>query len=259
MDVNPDDSPFFPPELERRIFELAVPRNAVSLALVAKRTYHWMIQIIYHTILMEDALCSHFFLLAIHNPSLFIHTKALCLWGDFTNYALSTILRVCSNLEHLALWNYRGKTIPREVGAFPSLRSLSVNLYSSGKLDETLCHFPFINVTHLDIGGEFHVLKDIESGNFPRLTHLACDACGKLGEQHTLQLKKILENIEVCVMKGELSTYHHGTPIQHPKVVRIVEPEQVESGWLDWVEGRASNIWALGQRELLTKRRIANA
>lgn len=61
FESNMGGQPIFPPELERKIFELLVkdhPKSALPLMLVAARTHHWYTSryIYYHTILISSIL-----------------------------------------------------------------------------------------------------------------------------------------------------------------------------------------------------------
>ncbi|KAJ7131407.1 hypothetical protein C8R44DRAFT_871899 [Mycena epipterygia] len=191
--MNSDDSlPFFPPELEREIFESAAelyPDTVPSLLLVSQRVNEWIERVKYniitegsssscrfgvlHRAVLSDSKPAAFFHDRVRH--LFIHESLLRLTGD----EIRAILLSCSGIRSLALMYSIGPSVlPGLAVKLQRLCAFSQDIFSTMESPDPSHSMPmFTSVTHLDL---FNIPSDSQSiwlwsefGLLPALTHLS--------------------------------------------------------------------------------------
>ncbi|KAF7369319.1 hypothetical protein MVEN_00260100 [Mycena venus] len=189
--MDPDgDSPYFPRELEREIFETAAelyPETIPTLLLVALRVLEWIEPLGYRTFfLAETRSTSQRFRFLQHaiqsKPAHFIRTNIWYLLAGttFTAGTLNDVLPHCTGIRSLVLFHACPSMLSQLKDTQP--RRLAIPIASlfhdqdTRVMDFTLPFFACL--THLDV---FEILNDLNSwssswttlGLLPGLTHLA--------------------------------------------------------------------------------------
>ncbi|KAF7377387.1 hypothetical protein MSAN_00160100 [Mycena sanguinolenta] len=189
MDSNP--SPFFPPELEREIFETAAyhdPAMIYGLSLVCRRVHKWLDGMKYATVtsLAIGGCPVHILLQAIQSgprpPSFFHHhVRNLYLaggrdWGP-NNDDLGQVLSVCSGLRNLVLLLLDLHSLEPLLPALAAIKPRRLVLVREPLLDP---HTPlFASLTHLHVvsvplrGPNYSLRLPSFLAQLPVLTHFA--------------------------------------------------------------------------------------
>jgi len=293
MDITP--IPIFPPELECVIFEIAAAisetRDRTNVLLVAKRVYHWSVlddfcsikqlkcslrirpqlyrvlrklKIRSETLRSEnheddiDAQYQYFHRSSARLQDVGKFVRHLMI-GPFKEDHVTDILKMCPEVEDLALWTGSSDTrrnLP--IIRLLPLRSLSANI--SQFLPEDFQGPAFSNLTHLDVilfaqddaWGKWKVLTTL-----PKLTHLC------LNSTVTLEvMQNLLSQCSHLRVLINLSLY--GTPqssegyltIEDPRLV-LIDTYEVDLVPRDWEEGAYGrfDMWDFGERFVEARKR----
>ncbi|KAJ6598100.1 hypothetical protein DFH09DRAFT_1356456 [Mycena vulgaris] len=192
MDSNDDPSPFFPPELEREIFETAAelyPKTILNLLLVAQRVHEW-IEIIRYSIVStidDPSSCPiHVLQQAIRSNAkpadFFQRVRHLYVEKLVPETELQEIISACIGIRSLVLFHGGPSILPGLATIKP--RRLSVSLEclfpDQQSLDLITIHpkftcltiHPILTcVTHLDLFDDLSQIRWINL--LPALTHFA--------------------------------------------------------------------------------------
>ncbi|KAF8208936.1 hypothetical protein K438DRAFT_1813164 [Mycena galopus ATCC 62051] len=183
--------PLFPPELERKIFELAVQSSTKlipKLLLVARRVKIWVEPMLYPVVVFRDPLPGHISfnwvdrLPPTHIPQIRHLFVPLVIFERQTSLLLP-VLAKCSSLHDLVIMNTpmireSSPLLPTLLAEIPLTRlCLSAeNLFAPRRADFT--HALFAQITHLDLLDEVCGPWDprwTSLARMQRLTHLAFD------------------------------------------------------------------------------------
>ncbi|KAJ7483342.1 hypothetical protein FB451DRAFT_1234162 [Mycena latifolia] len=256
------DEPVLPPEIEREIFEMTArfPRNAVKLALVARRTQIWIERIIYETVTLSNQdICDKFLRTLDSRPAQFFmdNVKSLCVPGDIEPLVAERVLKACQGVVNLAIW-----LPPQHAPLLPFVcllrpKRLSINvcaLYGSG-CEPNFAHPFFSNVTHLELVDWAGWATSIHIEHlFPHLTHLALDFdC--FTEGSTTRIHEILASCRSLVLcLGLVSNdptmivvSDHVANIGDPRLVILSESDVLENWEASLRDGTDASVWAFGE------------
>ncbi|KAJ6598106.1 hypothetical protein DFH09DRAFT_971686 [Mycena vulgaris] len=271
MDSDDDLSPFFPPELEREIFETTAelyPQSIGHLLLVAHRVHEWIEKIKYNTVSTLDhpSSCSLRALQqAIHSnvkQADFFHDRVRHLFVDEEEdeVGLRELLSVCSGTRSVVLLRpYKEQSIlpsltlmkPRRLSAH------SASLFGPLQpLDPIPMHPMLTYVTHLDLFDDTSDLPHIRWSNlalFPALTHLALLHCNS-----SLGTELLSTNAKLAVLISMLSSGFLPENRISNDDVRFVRMSVLDEDYgLDWLTGVKGGVdfWARADLFVAKKRR----
>ncbi|KAJ7924104.1 hypothetical protein B0H13DRAFT_2315716 [Mycena leptocephala] len=236
----------FPPELERKIIELAAHDHPIcmpTLMLVAWRVKEWVEPLLYRTLFfgssyrLEGHLAprADIFASLIQSrtkPPLFFHQAVRNIL--ISNYdslpAADLILSTCSGVENLSIAGIRQRTaLPALTGL--ALKRLYCNLDglfgSQEKIDFT--HGLFAHLTHLDLFYLGTILPNTLSGLalIPHLSHLSFQdddyrshPSAPLTLLQTCSALRVL--VSLILRKGEHERVDDANILAYPRFVRMV-------------------------------------
>ncbi|KAJ6505084.1 hypothetical protein C8R45DRAFT_544196 [Mycena sanguinolenta] len=183
-----------PPELERRIFEiaaLACPVRIPTLMLVAGRVKFWVEPLLYRVVYLNDSTTSELRDLDLPTfavdapeqrpPNSFRHVRHLFIDDDVVKQPmLNSWLLACTGVTNLYAWlDYKPEILP-SISGLTNVQYLSIDVRV---LRGTTVPFPlFLTITHLELFVFTRAADDSVDrvwGNIcliPRLTHLALNA-----------------------------------------------------------------------------------
>ncbi|KAJ7795436.1 hypothetical protein B0H13DRAFT_2511350 [Mycena leptocephala] len=243
----------FPPELERKIIELAARDHPIyipTLMLVAWRVKEWAD--IFASLIQSRAKPPSFFRQAVHNMLI-------------SNYdslpAADLILSTCSGVENLSIAGIRQRTaLPALTGL--ALKRLYCNLEglfgSQEKIDFT--HGPFAHLTHLDLFYLGTNLPNTLSGLalIPHLSHLSFQdddyrsrPSAPLTLLQTCSALRVL--VSLILRKGDHERIDDTNILAYPRFVRMARPPYA-AGWQIGVH-KGDDYW--GRAEVFIARRIS--
>ncbi|KAF7367989.1 hypothetical protein MSAN_00864600 [Mycena sanguinolenta] len=198
------DDPKLPPELERKIFEIAAlaqPAWIPSLMLVARRVKFWVEPLLYRVISLRDSadelrdLGLPIFTadaLEQRSQDFFRHVRHLFLDDtDLDETMLESWLLACSGVTNLYAWVDYTPELFLSIRGFTNIQYLAVDVRA---LCGTAIPFPlFLTVTHLEL---LDFTNESESVDcvcrnillIPRLTHIALNS----------RLHSALSHVELC-------------------------------------------------------------
>ncbi|KAJ7489004.1 hypothetical protein FB451DRAFT_1552923 [Mycena latifolia] len=264
-------SPFFPPELEREIFETTAvlyPETiyAPCLLFVAKRVYEWIERIKYRTVtsaettqacplrLLQNAIRSNL------KPAQFFHDRVRHLFiypiQIISEDGLHPIISLCSGIQSLVLGQWAGASILPSLKAI-HLRRLSISLYELfDSIAIDLSHPAFAFVTHLESFDAVAYYIDFPLSNFalfPALTHLAIF---RLRKSTAIQILASCPKLEVLVSTSTaVSTDREELPsIDARFVYASLRYPQYSDDWLAGTKGDV-DFWMSSERFIAKKRR----
>ncbi|KAJ7114082.1 hypothetical protein C8R44DRAFT_796253 [Mycena epipterygia] len=248
------------PEL-REIFEITArfPRNAVKLALVARRTQIWIERLIYEMVTLSDQqLCDKFLRTLDSRPAQFFtdNVKSLCVPGDIQPLGAERVLKACQGVVNLAIW------LPlQEAPLFPFVSSLrpkrlSINVHALyGSCEPDFAHPFFSRVTHLELVDWLDLATDLRIDHlFPHLTHLALDFDFHT-EGSTARLREILascRSLVICLgLVSDDNTMIVASDqlagIGDPRLVILSESDVVENWEASLRDGTDASVWAFAE------------
>ncbi|KAJ7489020.1 hypothetical protein FB451DRAFT_1166749 [Mycena latifolia] len=161
------DSPVFPSELERRIFETAAELHLSlipTLLRVAPRVQVWIEPLLYRTLMFTDwrsppALPSLLRAMSL-KPAAFIHTtvRNVIFWDNEpyeeapSSENFDGLLSVCTSIQNLALWGL----VPLMFAALSTLHelrrlTLPFTAFHDPRMPSLLAHPIFCTISHLTI------------------------------------------------------------------------------------------------------------
>ncbi|KAJ7726290.1 hypothetical protein B0H14DRAFT_553818 [Mycena olivaceomarginata] len=267
----------FPPELERKIIELAAHDHPIcmpTLMLVAWRVKEWVQPLLYQTLFFGSSyrLKGHLtpraetFASLIQSstkpPSFFHQTVRSMFISDYDSLpAADLILSTCSGVENLSIAGIRQRT------ALPVLSGLALKrLYcnlddlfgSQEKIDFT--HELFVRLTHLDLFYFGKILPSTLSGLalIPHLSHLSFqDDDYRSHPSAPLTLLQTCSALRVLVSlisrKGDHESIDDTNILAYPRFVRMARPHYAA----DWQIGvhTGDDYWV--RAEVFIARRIS--
>ncbi|KAJ7446017.1 hypothetical protein B0H11DRAFT_2249198 [Mycena galericulata] len=252
--------PFFPPELEREIFELSAhrhPRSAPKLLLVAHRVLTWIEPLIYRVISIErnNAPILHAFRL---KPTQFFDNNVQHLFVDsVTDDEVEEILSACTGIRSFVLFGSSPSLLPTVLRLRPQKLAIQLDTLF-GRIDLVDFTLPlFTTITHLDlydIPSEF-IRPWPNLALLPALTHVALLADTPLDVK-----KQVLRNcsrVEVLVnMHIHSTTSFEWSPfVEDVRFVSIIL--KTTDYKTDWESGANGGIdfWARADKFVAKKRR----
>ncbi|KAJ6598093.1 hypothetical protein DFH09DRAFT_1022383 [Mycena vulgaris] len=262
MDLDDDPSPFFPPELEREIFETAAdlyPETIPELLLVSQRVHEW-IEIIRYSIVStidDPSSCPiHVLQQAIRSnakPADFFHrVRHLYVERFVPDLELQEILSACIGIGSLALFHGGPSILPGLAAMKP--RRLSVALEclfpDQQSLDPITTHPMFTCLTHLDLfGGSPHIRW---TNLLPALTHLA------MGCHSSVWTELLSTNAKLVVLihmqSSDFRTENRISDDDVRFVCMLVVDYEYGPDWLTGVRG-GMDFWARADLFVAKKRR----
>ncbi|KAJ7661943.1 hypothetical protein DFH06DRAFT_1042846 [Mycena polygramma] len=257
--------PFFPPELEREIFETAAEQYSETipeLFLVAHRVHGWIERVRYRVVTPEGQFftCSFRTLLrAVQSntkPPSFFHD---CVQHLFTETSggdqLEKIISVCSGIQSFVGFQ-PGMYIPPSLGATRP-RRLSLFLKDLVDcMDGDLARPMFTSLTHLDLFDVLRTRDDVLSrlSLLPALTHLAVWDSAEVSPAAVLSRCSRLEAL-VHMHDSPQSEANDSVSVDDPRVVCMAIPdEDYEEDWVIGTRG-GSDFWARADLFIARKRR----
>ncbi|KAJ6598082.1 hypothetical protein DFH09DRAFT_1303898 [Mycena vulgaris] len=263
MDSDNDPSPFFPPELEREIFETAAdlyPETTPKLLLVSQRVHEW-IEIIRYSIVStigDPSSCPiHVVQKAIHSnakPTEFFQRVRHVYVEDFVlDGELQEILSACSKIRSLVLFHGGPAIQPSLAAIKPRRLSISVQCLFPDleSLNPITIHPMFTCLTHLDL---FDDLPYIPWMNLlPVLTHLAVLRC-KPSVWTELLCAGAKLSVLVCMQNSEFRPENRVSYDDVRFVCMSVLDADYGSDWLTGVKG-GMDFWARADLFVAKKRR----
>ncbi|KAJ7677794.1 hypothetical protein DFH06DRAFT_1316594 [Mycena polygramma] len=270
MPLNP--SPFFPPELERQIFETTAelyPGSVSRLLRVSKRVHEWIEPIKFNTVTSvgTHASCPIDVLwLTIESNtkpvSFFGHSvRHLYLQpeGPFGLYRVLKIISTCSGLQSLWLGhlpNGHELLIP----SLAALRPRRLSIYLTPLLEkQTRCLPMFTFVTHLDILDHLFMIPEHKIPRWtsflallPALTHLL----GFLDSKIATEILASCPNLKLLVLHQGLSPAHNLPVIDDARYVCMLNAD-IADCYEDWIVGIRGGLdfWARADAFVAKKRR----
>ncbi|KAJ7058946.1 hypothetical protein C8F01DRAFT_1255361 [Mycena amicta] len=172
-------APILPPELERRIFELAAwddQETISTLNLVARRGYIWIEPLRHRVIrITSEYDLQRLWNIVDRKPESARHIHYLAIVEVDTPDVISRILRTFSNLTDLGLWG--GETVSTHLAGLQTLKHLkrlSVNFSTLlGDQDSIGTLALLTRLTHLEIFGVILPEMVPALSALPALTHLS--------------------------------------------------------------------------------------
>ncbi|KAJ7488961.1 hypothetical protein FB451DRAFT_1552893 [Mycena latifolia] len=268
MASSEESSPFFPPELEREIFETTAelyPETIYHwpcLLLIAKRVHEWIERIKYRTIisrvnhphacplrLLQNAIRSNL------KSADFFYDRVRHLFIENYNRKdeLQSILAACSGIQSLMLNTWSGPAILPSLGVMkPRRLSISVGDLFSGAVSTELSHPAFTFVTHLHVW-DYLLFNSSLWSQFvllPALTHLAL--YGR-DESHVISLLSACPKIAVLIFMS-----NNDLTVPSVDDARFVCMELPYGDYLDnWLAGTKGDVdfWVRTERFIAKKRR----
>ncbi|KAJ7488928.1 hypothetical protein FB451DRAFT_1223300 [Mycena latifolia] len=271
-----ESSPFFPPELEREIFETAAELYPETiywqscLLLVAKRVYEWIERIKYRTVtsalttqacrlrLLQNALRFH------NKPADFFRNRVRHLFIEYSvpHDELPLILSACTGIRSLALLNRPGPSILPSLAVIQP-RRLAINLFDlfKGLGSTDISHSAFTFVTHLELFDSIPLFSVFQCPwasfvQLPALTHLALNCLNQLS---AMEILSSCPRIEVLV-----SLYRFAPPANRQLLpstddARFVSLSMAYGRYVntDWIAGTkgGADFWVRAERFIAKKRR----
>ncbi|KAJ7019240.1 hypothetical protein C8F04DRAFT_1404407 [Mycena alexandri] len=177
--------PFFPPELERAIFEIVAhlqPAAIPSLLLVSRRVHEWIERVRYQTVTANGELSScrfqflHRVIQSQTKPRDFFADRVQHLFvEDIAAEELEAVLSVCTGIRFLIIFGFTESSSAPTLALLQSLRPHRLHIPLQLVMDARSSATPhpiFTSLTHLDI---FHNPYDgiDHLASLPALTHLA--------------------------------------------------------------------------------------
>ncbi|KAJ6482717.1 hypothetical protein C8R45DRAFT_1150300 [Mycena sanguinolenta] len=281
--MDPDCSPFFPPELEQEIFQMAAyfhPAARYNLSLVCWRVYDWIDGMQYTTVMSHDAGGSypaHILLRDIHSdsksPSFFqsrVQNLYLAwgrlgdsgVWGKNTD-ALRQVLSACSGVQNLVLLLLNSHSLESLLPTLPAIKPRRLALLREPFFDPRTPIAMFTSLTHL------HILSDPLSGEnqtsrlpaflvrLPTLTHFAMGVAF-FRNPTTALAKDILEmsiTLQVLILVGPADVKPF-LAIYDPRIVvhQRARQDDFVRGWVAETRG-GIDFWARAEAFVAKKRR----
>ncbi|KAJ7131440.1 hypothetical protein C8R44DRAFT_57621 [Mycena epipterygia] len=271
--MNSDDSlPFFPPELEREIFESSAelyPDTIPSL-LVAQRVNEWIERIKYNTVTSNGSggsCCLDALQRSVQSglkPPSFFHDRVRHLFVQriVLNVAdLGEILSACSGLRSLVLMDSESaepSLLPRLAATKPRRLCLFLKQIFGAEELIDLSHSMFTSVTHLDLFDIIHN-TNLQSpwlnlAILPALTHLS-----SLELQDPFMGTELLSNckkLEVLIcMRCDGHAYSNPPSIDDVRFVcMVVSDDDYEGDWIIGTKG-GMDVWARADVFVAKRRR----
>ncbi|KAJ6598088.1 hypothetical protein DFH09DRAFT_1356446 [Mycena vulgaris] len=263
MDSNDDPSPFFPPELEREIFETAAQlysKTIPNLLLVAQRVHEW-IEIIRYSIVStidDPSSCPiHVLQQAIRSNAkpadFFQRVRHLYVEKLVPETELQEMISACIGIRSLVLL-HGGPSILPGLAVIKS-RPLSVSLEclfpDQQSLDPSTIHPIFTCLTHLDLFDDLPQTPWINL--LPALTHFALLRC-KPSEWTELLSSNAKLAVLICM---QITEFLPKNRISNDDV-RFVYMSVLDADYgPDWLTGVKSGMdfWARADLFVAKKRR----
>ncbi|KJA18362.1 hypothetical protein HYPSUDRAFT_218282 [Hypholoma sublateritium FD-334 SS-4] len=244
------ESPFFPIELEKKIFELAVrqsPQCATSLMLVAARVHNWIASIRYS---VAHHLAGQVYPgRKIYMPTHYVHeympdikyygpfVKHLLVGGDLTVNDINKMLLSCPNVIEFGLWS------PHPAREFLlcfrelKLERLSANLSSLNLADPA-----FSQLTHLDVTDLGTTWQQWQALTYiPRLSHVAINK--SVDTDILIRLLRHCPKLEILmIVKNSDCWEKHEALITDPRFVMMHITRYVVSDWANGAAGKG-DMW----------------
>ncbi|KAJ7303546.1 hypothetical protein DFH08DRAFT_986409 [Mycena albidolilacea] len=271
--MSSDPSPFFPPELERKIFETATyfhPETRSSLVLVSRRVYEWIDGIKYSAVTPGGAQwsCSVRHLLrAIQSnskPASFFHRHVERVFSNallINASDMQQILSTCSGVQNLITLNSdtHSKSIIPSIATFKPRRLSIYWLFILRDIDPRQPMFAFL--THFDL---FKLLlgpngpQSAFVTQLPALTHFAAHSSTIAGGEFSALAQNILparKSLRVFVSRPlrlpvEILPFTHDVRF----VYMNLQYPDFEDGWIVQTRG-GTDFWARADAFVGKKRR----
>ncbi|KAJ7131398.1 isoprenoid synthase domain-containing protein [Mycena epipterygia] len=265
--------PFFPPELEREIFESAAelyPETIPTLLLVSQRVHEWIERIKYITVTPSGSGASCPLNALQHavrsdsKPASFFHDRVRNLFvqpSKLKEDELREILSACSGVRFLALMlPSAGPSILPSLGAMKPRRLCFYLTDFFTSVDSTaLSHSMFTSVTHLDIfdhmgDSAFQQWSWSDFGLLPALTHLSLFKFPSSAVGTELLSK--CKTLEVLIrMDSTGNPYDNPLSIEDVRFVCMVMEDDAYVG--DWIIGTKGGMdfWARADAFVAKRRR----
>ncbi|KAF8176420.1 hypothetical protein K438DRAFT_1846912 [Mycena galopus ATCC 62051] len=273
--MSTDSTPFFPPELEREIFETAAclyPERIDTLILVSHRTYDWVTRIKYNIVVTVPSELQSYCPFHVLQRGIQSNSKSASFFRDRVRHLfiphgntdeLRAILSVCTKIQTLAILLRAEPIVFRDLtGLRP--RRLSIRLVPL-LLDTDLCRPTFTLVTHLLIL-DFMPIQNPSSdinmdrwlsflSSLPSLTHLAAIAATRVASDILVSCK----TLEVLVhLDNSWGPYPPEADelmfVDDDRFVYMVVDWDYSNDWATGTEG-GMDFWARADAFLAMKRR----
>ncbi|KAF7377395.1 Tyrosinase central domain-containing protein [Mycena sanguinolenta] len=270
--MDDSDAPFFPPELEREIFETAAvlyPQTIGSLLYVSKRVHDWIERILYRTITPYGArsTCSTRVLLdAIQSnlkPESFFRDRVLHLHlNAFSNSALPDVpklLSMCPEVRDLRITiDAHQIQLDQILPGLAALRLRRLGAFLKLVLPSSIPGPVLAAVTHLNIFDSFPTHDQLTNWLvlFPVLTHVAVRHNSVPLARNVLAVCKNLQVLVFLHLGRSMGGKRENIPsAEDDRFVRML----THFGWSeeDWITGSngGMDFWTSAEIFIAKKRR----
>nr|GAT51495.1 predicted protein [Mycena chlorophos] len=271
------DEPFFPPELERKIFEEAAYLHAALipvLLLVAQRVFLWMEPLMYRTLTVRDHLPQYerFLEIFLLKSPAFLTAAVRHIHFDSSAASINTagktyaeILARCPGITHVGTTVvFTGPRAREALTVLPNLTHLTTNL--NGLFPDSKSvnprHAILANVTHLNLHdsmAQYHARENIWDAipYIPRLTHLRMKSSG-LEPTLLEQLLESCPNLHVLLLTTGKSS--EAFTVLDPRLVWGYVTDHYDLFWEDWMRNVRGEVdmWLLAE-EMVQRRTLGQA
>ncbi|KAK7058128.1 hypothetical protein R3P38DRAFT_2844480 [Favolaschia claudopus] len=262
--------PFFPPELEREIFETAAIADEASIPIllrVCHRVRSWVEPLLYRVLIIYNEKDPY--LLALRSKSTGFKRNAVRhVFVDYDEPQMTPgvidVLSEFSGIESLVIDGYQEGNPPSSLDTLrPRRLSLWVPADASPWAQWALPRPLFSSVTHLELyRGRTDERTSWEYWNtlasLPALTHLclvqslAADILPEI-MQHCSQLQLAIVAFWNQSFSDEAVSFAHNLPVTDLRVVVMV-PESIQDTWLKSIRGEP-DFWKRAEAFVAQKRR----
>ncbi|KAJ6564571.1 hypothetical protein B0H19DRAFT_1068108 [Mycena capillaripes] len=262
-----DSSPFFPPELEREMFEVTAqlyPQAIARLVLVSRRVYEWIERFRYRTIipdqiptLRQRMACSFRTLQRVIRSD----SKPATFFRDYVRHAfifnvdeheLAEVLAHCSGIQNLVL---SLSLQPSIVIRLTALRPRRLSIYMNEEMD--LWKPIFTLVTHLEILDYLPLVPEGKLARclamLPLLSHLALfHYCAEVAPDVLAPCRNL--EVLVCMHTSYDLERRNLSSVEDIRFVHMAPNQNRAHDWLTGVEG-GMDTWARADAFAAKRRR----
>ncbi|KAJ6474913.1 hypothetical protein C8R45DRAFT_1160147 [Mycena sanguinolenta] len=275
-DQSPLDGPRLPPELERKIFEIAAltrPKRIPTFMLVSKRVRYWVEPLLYRVVFVEgrvrlalraalrDLDLPAFVSSAIQQRShtCFLHVRHLFIHRTVDDALVKNWLLACTGITNLFAQFHGTPEVLLSISGFANLQYLTIGdsaFFTVHDGSVTIVPSPFFPaLTHLALWGSGitgtldHLYLSISL--MPQLTHLALFSRAASRVSHLV----LCANVQLrCIVFLYTASSLNGSPLVDDG--RFVCIDETAVPYVDWLRGVVfgEHYWSLADTFLAARR-----
>ncbi|KAJ7447580.1 hypothetical protein B0H11DRAFT_365865 [Mycena galericulata] len=271
-----ENLPYFPPELERKIFETTAvlhPGMAPVLIRVARRLLLWIEPFLYRVVVVVPGLDKRPEDTALvrtmeEKPANFLANSVRHMWVDiFPPHIPPTdqwsvaefhkLLRSCTGVTNLLVIGYLAEFLPHLTSMQPTRLATYAAHRLEGNLPALDFTLPFFQrITHLLLFDSVDDSLWPRLRSLPALTHLAISGYGKLRAISTILSELSSLQILVVLSQNQVEMISQYIPTNDLRVVVVqFDGMPYDDCWVEWelgIRGR-DDFWARAEALLLSK------